>query len=103
MGLYANVTKGVVVGVVVCDDPAYATEQGWTPLQGVNPQPGPGWTYDGTTWVAPELAPTAQQQVPVTVDPDVLSGLVDQATAATTVAQVKAALLATLNALGADT
>jgi hypothetical protein len=50
---YAEVEENTIVGVFVCDDPQYAEEMGWYALEGLDPMPWLGWTYDGETWSAP--------------------------------------------------
>lgn len=66
MSHYAEITDGIVTNVAVCDDPAFAEQQGWIgPVDTIDPQPGVGWSYDASnqTWTAPTPpAPTAQQQ-----------------------------------------
>lgn len=101
--MYAQIIDQMVTNVVVCDDPAYAADQGWVDVDdGIAPQPGIGWRYDGKAWAAPTPAPDTGPQIPITVDPDALNDLVTQVSAISTVAQSKAALLAVLGALGAD-
>ena len=53
MAHYAEIVNGVVANVAVCDDPAFATAQGWHDIDTLDPQPGVGWAYDGTTWTPP--------------------------------------------------
>lgn len=54
---YAVVEDNTIVNVVVCDDPGYAADQGWLALDGLDPLPWIGWTYDGTNWNPPEDEP----------------------------------------------
>lgn len=51
---YAVVEDGVVTNVVVVHNPEHATDQGWISIEGVDPVPDIGWSYDGTTWTAPK-------------------------------------------------
>lgn len=63
MSHYAEITDGKVTNVAVCDDPSFAEQMGWIgSIDTLNPEPGVGWTYDGTTWTPPTPpAPTPQQ------------------------------------------
>lgn len=54
MGIYAEVTDGVITNVVVCDDRKHAKNQGWLLIDRLDPQPGIGWTRDGKKWIKPE-------------------------------------------------
>jgi hypothetical protein len=63
MSHYAAIIEGIVANVAVCDDPDFAKEQGWIgPIDTLDPQPGVGWSYDGTNWTAPSPPPLAPQQ-----------------------------------------
>lgn len=62
MAHYAEIVNGVVANVAVCDDPAFATAQGWHDIDTLDPQPGVGWAYDGTTWTPPTPPPPTAQQ-----------------------------------------
>lgn len=66
---FAVVEAGACVNVAVCDDPDFAATQGWIgPLDGLTPQPGIGWAFDGTNWTAPAPpAPDPQQEAQATV------------------------------------
>ena len=44
---------GLCVNAAICDDPAWAANQGWLDITNLNPQPWIGWTWDGTSWIAP--------------------------------------------------
>lgn len=101
MSVYAEITDSTVTNIVVCDDPDYADAQGWVPIAGVEPAPTIGWTYEGSTWTSADFVTDPSPQM-ITVDPSTLNDLATQVSEATTVTQVKAALLATLAALGAD-
>lgn len=58
MSHYAEITDGTVTNVAVCDDPTFAQQMGWVgPIDTIDPQPGVGWSYDGTTWTAPAPPP----------------------------------------------
>lgn len=45
---------GVVENVAIADDPL---ESNWIDLTDVTPEPGPGWTYDGSAFAAPPVLP----------------------------------------------
>lgn len=55
MSHYAEIVNGVVANVALCDDAAFAQSQGWTDIDAVTPQPGVGWTYNGTTFTPPPV------------------------------------------------
>jgi hypothetical protein len=52
---YLEVNDGLVTGgPYLCDDDEFVTEIGWVgPIDGMTPEPGVGWSYDGTTWTPP--------------------------------------------------
>lgn len=52
---------GLVENVAIADDPL---EPSWIDLTGVDPQPGPGWSYSDGVFVAP-AAPPAPPEVRV--------------------------------------
>ena len=54
MKKFAIIQSGHVANIVISDEGIDAT---WVDLTGVVPQPGPGWSYDGTTFTAPPPAP----------------------------------------------
>ena len=63
MSHYAEITNGKVTNVSVCDDPSFAEQMGWIgPIDTVTPEPGVGWSYDGTTWTPPTPPPPTPQQ-----------------------------------------
>ena len=52
--LYAKISSGIVVNTQMCEstdvfDPSFT----WIDISSVTPQPGIGWTYNGTTFTAP--------------------------------------------------
>lgn len=53
---YAEVEDNVIINVVICDDGEYAAEMGWYALEGLDPMPWIGWSYDGGTWSPPPEA-----------------------------------------------
>lgn len=79
--LYAKISSGVVVNTQICEstdvfNPSFI----WVDLTSINPQPGIGWTYNGTTFIAPTLPatpPLNQQYSPA----DYGQMLIDQFTA----------------------
>jgi hypothetical protein len=53
--IYAVVTNGVVVYTIVANQSFVdANYPGSRRIDGITPQPGIGWDYDGTTWAAPQ-------------------------------------------------
>lgn len=63
MSHYAEITDGKVTNVAVCDDPSFAEQMGWIgPIDTLTPEPGIGWSYDGTTWTPPTSPPPTPQQ-----------------------------------------
>lgn len=67
MGIYAEVQNSTITNTVVCDA-AFASEHSLTEIDNLTPQPGIGWTTDGTTWTAPtDPPPTPQQRAQVSL------------------------------------
>ena len=100
MGVYAVIDTDTVTNLVVCDDTAHADEQGWTCVDGLDPQPGIGWGYDGTTFTAPVTDRLPPLPLTVQVDPDVLCDVLEQVDGATNIATLKAAVSALVQSLG---
>ena len=52
--IYAEVTNGLCTNAVVCEDTAFAQSMGWIgPIDGLDPTPGSGWTYNNGEWEPP--------------------------------------------------
>lgn len=60
---YAIIEDGVVVNIVVSDDPDFAEEQGWVPAEEV--KASIGWEHDGKDFVEKE----PKRPVPIAVSP----------------------------------
>lgn len=56
MALYAVVKGDVVDGIAVRDDNP-CTKPNWIPIDGLDPQPGPGWTYKDGVFSPPPPSP----------------------------------------------
>ena len=54
MGLYA-VIKGNIVDCIAIADAPLQTDGEWVCVDGLDPQPGPNWTYDGLTFSPPVI------------------------------------------------
>lgn len=91
MSLFAELVEGVAMNIVIAEED-FAADLGLVgPLDGLDPQPGIGWSYDASTatWTAPTPPPlTAQQQA--------------QVDAADTIAQLQANQGALLTQMKAD-
>jgi hypothetical protein len=57
MSLYAVIKGGVVDGIAIADAPL-DTDGTWVCVDGMDPMPGPGWTYENDTFVAPPAPPS---------------------------------------------
>lgn len=53
MGHWAVVENDTIVNVAECDDPTFAQDQGWVPIDDLDPKPWIGWTYIDGEWYAP--------------------------------------------------
>lgn len=60
MAIYADVYEGECVNILVADEDfrpifaeAFPDHQMVGPIDDLDPVPGIGWGYDGTTWTAP--------------------------------------------------
>jgi hypothetical protein len=56
MGLYAVIKGNIVDGIAIADAPL-ETDGVWVCVDGLDPQPGPNWTYDGSTFSPPPPPP----------------------------------------------
>jgi len=56
--IHAVIQNGIVVNIIVADA-AWAEENypGSVDITGMNPEPGIGWSYDGTTFTPPVIPP----------------------------------------------
>lgn len=53
--VYAVIQNGVVVNTIVASQSFVDANYPGSPrIDGITPQPGIGWGYDGTTWTAPQ-------------------------------------------------
>lgn len=63
MGVFALIQNGAVANIVtaaaVADLP---TGETWVDIDATSPQPGIGWTYNGSAFASNQAAPTAAQQ-----------------------------------------
>jgi hypothetical protein len=59
LGRYAVITNGVVSNVIVWDGESEYPDSAELVDLSENPQVGPGWTYSGATFSAPEQVSTA--------------------------------------------
>ena len=56
MSLYAIIKGGVVDGVAIADA-SLDTDGQWICIDGMDPMPGPNWTYENGAFVAPPSDP----------------------------------------------
>lgn len=56
MGLYAIIKSTIVDGIAVSDAPL-DTDGEWVCVDGISPQPGPGWTYENGVFSPPVVVP----------------------------------------------
>jgi hypothetical protein len=54
MGLYAVIKGNVVDGIAIADAPLQ-TNGVWVCVDGMDPMPGPGWTYENDTFSLPPV------------------------------------------------
>lgn len=59
---FAIVKGGVVDSIALAESPL-GTDGQWIDLDGVSPPPGPGWSYDGTTFSAPPVPVDAREPI----------------------------------------
>jgi len=54
MTKYAIIIDSIVANIALADGPL---ANNWVSLQGISPQPGIGWSYNGSTFTAPPAVP----------------------------------------------
>lgn len=59
MALYAVIKGDVVDGIAVRDD-SPCSKHNWIPVDGLDPQPGPGWTYKDGVFSPPVFIPISE-------------------------------------------
>jgi len=60
---YAIIKNGIVSNTILWDaeaQPDYAPEGTPVDVSSISPQPGPGWTYDGTNFTDPNAQPPVE-------------------------------------------
>lgn len=63
MTTYAVITDGTVTNIALSDDPDWAAGQGWIDVEGMDPRPAIGWTFDGDTWTPHALTGPPRRDV----------------------------------------